>query len=221
MTAKFRYKKWDGTQSAPDVSAGDCFEEFSKYLMEGWTPDEAYEWILKQGIGGKDEGTFGIDELRGELSSYRQDIFGTYNLGQSLEEIRSLLQRAIEKETARLKSVMTQETPELEEKLALLESLPEKLSQAIESLMYYDFTDPRARELYSSLLSKLKSIKDVEIFIHRMSEKFTGNNPIGFEETLEIMSILQKLDRVERMMISGDIGEIREEELKEVLSEKG
>lgn len=221
MSTKFRYKKWDGTQTGPEVSAGDCFDEFSKYLMEGWTPDEAYEWILKRGIGDKDEGTFGIDELRGELSSYRQDIFETYNLGQSLGEIRGLLESAIEKETAHLTSAIAEGSPELDSKLGFLENLPDKLSRAIESLMDYDFTDPGARELYSSLLKKLESIKNVEIFIHRMGEKFTGDNSIGFEETLEIMSILQELDRVERMMISGEIGEIREEELKEVLSEKG
>jgi uncharacterized protein with von Willebrand factor type A (vWA) domain len=221
MITKFRYKKWDGTQSEPEVSAEDCFDELSKYLMEGWTPDEAYEWILKQGIGGKEEGTFGIDELRGELSSYRQNIFETYNLGLSLDEIRSLLESAMEKEIAHLKSVTSEGSSGLEEKLALLENIPERLSQAIESLMDYEFRDPEARELYSSLLSKLESIKNIEKFIHRMGEKFTGDNPLGFKETLELMSIFQELDSVERMMMSGGFGEIAEEELKEVLSKKG
>ncbi len=221
MITKFRYKRWDGTQSGPEVSTEDCFDEFSKYLMEGWTPDEAYEWILKQGFGAKEGGTFGIDELRGELSSYRQNIFETYNLGQSLDEIRRLLESAMEKEIANLKSVTSAGSPELEEKLALLENLSGKLSQAIESLMDYEFRDPEARELFSSLLLKLESIKNIEKFIHRMGEKFTGENPLGFEETLEIMSIFQELDSVERMMMSGGFGEIAEEELKEVLSKKG
>ncbi len=221
MSTKFRYRKWDGTQSGPEVTAGDCFDELSKYLMEGWTPDEAYEWILKQGIGGQDEGTFGIDQLRGELSSYKQNIFETYNLGQSLEEIKNLLESALEKETSNLKNEMEKGSPELDSKLKFLENLPERLSQAIENLGEYDFTDPGAREMYNSLLSKLDDIKNVEKFIHRMADKFTGDDTLGFDETLELMGIFGELERVERMMMSGNIGEIREEELREILSEKG
>jgi len=221
MSTKFRYKKWDGTQSVPEISTGDCFDELSKYLMEGWTPDEAYDWILKQGIGAKDEGAFGIDQLRGELTSYKQNIFETYNLGHSLDDIRALLESVIEKETSHLISVMAEGSPELDSKLKFLESFPEKLSQAIENLMDYDFTDPGAQELYSSLLSKLDSIKNVEKFIHRIGEKFTGEDPLGFDETLELMDIFGELERVERMMMSGDIGGIQEEELREVLSERG
>lgn len=221
MSTKFRYRKWDGTQSGPEVDANDCFDELSKYLMEGWTPDEAYEWILKQGIGGKDEGAFGIDQLRAELSSYKQNILETYNLGQSLTEIRDLLESVIEKETAHLTSAMAEGSPEPYSKLKFLENLPDKLSQAIEDLREYDFTDPGAKELYNSLLSKLDGIKNVEKFIHRMGEKFTGEDTIGFDETLELIGIFGELDRLERMMMSGDIGEIREGDLKDVLSERG
>ena len=52
MTTTYRYHKWDGRQSGFDMGAEDFFSEMSDYLMEGWTPDEAYEWILKQGLKG-------------------------------------------------------------------------------------------------------------------------------------------------------------------------
>ena len=217
MTTRFRYKKWDGTQSPPEVDAGDCFDEFSKYLMEGWTPDEAYEWILKQGIGGKEDGTYGIDELRGELSAYRKDIFETYTLEQSLDEISASLRSIIEQETSSLNS----SSDEVRDQLNFLENLPEKLSQKVERLSGYEFTDPEAKEQFNSLLSKLEDIKIVEKFMHRMGEKFTGDNPLSFEETLELIDIMKELERVEKMMMSGDIGEISEEDLKDILSEKG
>ena len=221
MPTLLRYKKWDGTQAEDEAQAGDCFDEFSKYLMEGWTPDEAYEWILKQGIGGKDEGTFGIDDLRSEISSYRQNIYETYSLQQSLDEIHSALKDLIKKEIKSLKSKIAEGSPELSERLDFLHSMSEKLSQTIERLNDYKFTDPEAEEMYRSLLERLQDIKDVEKFINRMKDKFTGEDPLGFNETLEIMSLLHDLDRIERMMMSGEIAEIEEEELKDVLSEKG
>lgn len=221
MATLFRYKKWDGSQAATGAATDECFDEFSKYLMEGWTPDEAYEWILKQGIGGKDEGTFGIDDLRGEISSYKQNIFDTYNLDNSLNDIHTELKSLLEKEINRLNTDFAEDSSELSDRMDFLNGLSEKLSQAIESLPDYDFTDPEAEEMYHSLLEKLNDIKNVEKFMSRMGEKFTGDEPLGFDDTLEIMNLIQDLDRIERMMMSGEIGEIDEGELKDVLSEKG
>lgn len=221
MSTLFRYKKWDGSQALKETSEGDCFEEFSKYLMEGWTPDEAYDWILKQGIGSKRDGTFGIDDLRGEISEYKKNIFETYNLSNSLDQIQAMLESLIEKELESLKSQVAQDSEEIKEKIDFLSSLSEKLSQAVESLSEYKFLNPDAEEIYSSLAQMLDDIKSIEKFIGRMGDKFCGEEELGFEETLQIINLLQDLDKIERMMMSGDISEIREEDLKEVLSDKG
>jgi uncharacterized protein with von Willebrand factor type A (vWA) domain len=221
MTTRFKYLRWDGTQSGPELDAEDYFDEFSNYLMEGWTPDEAYEWMLKQGIGSDEYHAHGIDELRAELSAYRQSIFETYNLEQSLSAIRRELEDILYTEISRLDSQLSPGSEEFKKRAAFLEKLDRKLSQAIESLEDYDFLDPEALEKYKALKAELERIRKVEKFINRLGEKFSGDESIGFEETLELISRLEGLDRIERMLISGELAEISADELKDVLSEKG
>jgi len=67
MTITYRYLKWDGIQGEFKLEAQDLFHEFSNFLMEGWTTDEAFEWIMKQGIRGGNIRVMGIDELRSEI----------------------------------------------------------------------------------------------------------------------------------------------------------
>lgn len=221
MTTRFKYLRWDGTQSGPELNAEDYFDEFSNYLMEGWTPDEAYEWILKQGIGSDEYHALGIDELRAELSAYRQSIFETYNLEQSLSAISRELEEILYTEISRLDSQLSPGSEEFKKRAAFLEKLERKLSQAIESLEDYDFMDPQASEKFEALKAELERISKVEKFINRLGEKFSGHESIGFEETLELISRLEGLDRIERMLISGELAEISADELKDVLSEKG
>ena len=221
MTTRFKYLRWDGTQSGPELDAEDYFDEFSNYLMEGWTPDEAYEWILKQGIGSDEYHALGIDELRAELSAYRQSIFETYNLEQSLSAISRELEEILYTEISRLDSKLSPGSEEFKKRAAFLEKLEQKLSQAIESLEDYDFMDPEAQEKYKALKAELDRINKVEKFINRLGEKFSGDESVGFEETLELISRLEGLDRIERMLISGELAEISADELKDVLSEKG
>jgi len=80
MNTVYRYLKWDGYQNEFNFDPMDMFKEFSNFLMEGWTPDEAFDWTLKQGINGLNIQVMGIDELRFQLSKYKEFQFQNYNL---------------------------------------------------------------------------------------------------------------------------------------------
>ena len=72
MTTIYRYLKWDGLQGDFKLEPQELFKEFSNFLMEGWTTDEAFEWIMKQGVRGENIKVMGVDELRSELSKYKE-----------------------------------------------------------------------------------------------------------------------------------------------------
>ncbi|MEQ9618735.1 MAG: VWA domain-containing protein [Deltaproteobacteria bacterium] len=219
MTKRYKYSKWDGTQSEWDVNAREFFSELSDYLMEGWTPEEAYEWILKQGLRGAETRVIGIDDLRSELSGYRHNAYDSYNVKDSLSELKSRLRDIIDRELTRLGDSAEGDSRELRERRSLLENLPGKLSSAIESLREYDFIDEEAGEEFKELLLDLERIKKAEKFIKRYGEKFTGDTSLDFERLLELVDLMEDLEKFEKSLIAGDFDEIDPESLRGVLSD--
>ncbi len=221
MTTTFRYLKWDGTQSECDVGAEDFFNSFSDYLMEGWTPDEAYEWILKQGLRGTEARIMGIDGLRSEMAGYRQSIYETYDIRHSLSGIKDELNGIVDRELAHLADLFSEDSPELREREKLLRNLPGKLSSAIDTLRDYDFMNEEAAQGFKELLGKLENIRRAEKFMKRYGEKFTGEDKTGFEQLLELADRMDELERIEKNLISGNFEDIDPEDLREILSADG
>lgn len=221
MTTIYRYLKWNGAQSEFRLEAEDFFREFSNFLMEGWTPDEAFEWIMKQGVRGAKIKVMGIDALRSELAKYKEKRFQTYNLRESLSEIRKELSEIIERELSTLRNNLSIISPEYQKRKNLLRNLPDKLSSAIESLSTYDFMDAEAKKRFQELQKKLEGIKRIENFMSRYGERFRGKNPLDFKKTLELIDEFEKIESLEHSLMSGNFEEISPEELGEILSEEG
>ncbi|MER3445844.1 MAG: hypothetical protein C4291_02955 [Candidatus Dadabacteria bacterium] len=221
MTTTYRYLKWNGTQSEFKLEAQELFREFSNFLMEGWTPDEAFEWIMKQGIHGGNIRIMGIDELRSEIAKYKEMQFQTYNLRSSLSEIKKELDEVIDQELGTLKENLSRISPEYQRRKNLLKNLPQKLSAAVEKLSNYDFMDSNAKERFEKIKEKLEGIKKVENFVSRYGERFKGKTPLGFRETLDLIEEFEKIERLEHSLTSGNFKEISLEDLQNMVSEGG
>jgi uncharacterized protein with von Willebrand factor type A (vWA) domain len=221
MVTIYRYLKWDGTQSEFRLEAEDFFKEFSNFLMEGWTPDEAFEWIMKQGIRGMNMQVMGIDELRSELTKYKEAKFQKYNLRESLSQIKKELEEIIRRELNTLKRNLSIISPEYQRRKSFLKNLPDKLSSTIENLSRYDFMDTEAKKRFEELKEKLEDIKKVENFINRYGERFRGKTSLGFEETLELIEQFKEIESLENDLVSGNFEEVSLKSLKEILSERG
>ena len=193
MTTIYRYLKWDGLQGDFKLEPQELFKEFSNFLMEGWTTDEAFEWIMKQGVRGENIKVMGVDELRSELSKYKEMKFQTFNLRSSLSEIKDELDEIVEMEINTLKENLSRISPEYQRRKNFLRSLPQKLSTAIEKLSGYDFMDKEAKERFEEFKQKLESIKRVENFMHRYGEKFRGKTSLGFQETLDLIEEFERI----------------------------
>jgi len=221
MTTTYRYLKWNGMQGEFKLEAEDFFKEFSNFLMEGWTPDEAFEWIMKQGIRGAKIKVMGIDDLRSELAKYKEKQFQTYHLRESLWDIRKKLSEIIERELDALKNNLSIISPEYQRRKHSLTNLPEKLSSAIENLSNYDFTDTEAKNKFKELEEKLERIKKVENFVNRYGERFRGKTPLGFDQTLDLIEELEEIERLEHNLMLGNFNEVNLEVIQEILSEEG
>lgn len=196
----YRYKRWDGAQEGFDVGTGDLFDGLSDYLMEGWSPDEAYQWILKQGIRGKESRIMGLEDLRSRVSSYRQSLYDSASLKSSLSGLRDELAEIIEKELESLRARFPGGSQELRRREEFLKGLEGRLSLAIEALSGYDFTDAEAKMRFDSLAEVLEDIRKAERFVKRYGERFTGGNEVDFEGLLDLMEQLDHLERMEKLL---------------------
>ncbi|HEX3034846.1 MAG TPA: VWA domain-containing protein [Thermodesulfobacteriota bacterium] len=221
MTTIYRYLQWDGTKNEFKLESQELFKEFSNFLMEGWTPDEAIEWIMKQGVHGKNIKIMGIDELRSELSKYKDKQFQTYNVQKSLSEIKKELDEIVEQELNSLKENLSRLSSEYQKRKNFLKNLPDRVSSAIEKLSGYDFIDAEAEERYEELRKKLEKIRKVENFLNRYGEKFRGKISLGFEETLDLIQELERIEQLEHSLMSGDFQEVTPEDFKRMTSEEG
>ena len=217
----YRYRRWDGAQEGFDVRTGDLFDGLSDYLMEGWSPDEAYQWILKQGIRGKESRIMGIEDLRSRISSFRQSLYDSTSLKNSLSDLKDELAEIIEKELETLREKFPEGSEELRRREEFLKGLEGRMSLALEALSDYDFADAEARARYESLAEVLESIKKAERFVKRYGERFTGENEVDFEELLDLMEQLDNLERMEKLLSSGSLDDIDPEEMKDMLNPDG
>lgn len=217
----YRYRRWDGAQEGFDVRAGDLFDGLSDYLMEGWSPDEAYQWILKQGIRSEESRIMGIEDLRSRIASYRQSLFDSASLKKSLSGLRDELAEIIEKEIDSLREKFPGGSDELRRKEEFLRSLEGRLSLALEALSNYDFTDREAKMRFDSLAALLEDIKKAERFVKRYGERFTGENELGFGELLDLMERLDDLERIEKLLASGSLEDVDPGDMNDVLNPDG
>ena len=221
MTTTYRYLKWNGAQNEFKLDIEDFFKEFSNFLMEGWTPDEAFEWIMKQGIRGAKIKVMGIDALRSELAKYKEKKFQSHNLKESLSGIRKELTEIVEKEIDTLKNTLSVISSDYQKRKNFLKNLPDKLSSAIEALSSYDFVDSEAKNRLEKLKKQLENIKKIENFMNRFGERFKGKNPLNFDETLDLIHEFEEIETLEHGLMSGTFEELSLDDFQEILSEEG
>ncbi len=221
MNTTFRYLKWDGLKKEFNFHSQDLLQEFANFLMEGWSPEEAFEWMLKQGIRGSNIRVMGIDDLRSEFSKFREAQFKNYNLQNSLSKIHEELLKIVDTELSEIRKKLSNNSSEHKNRENFLENLPKQISLAVGALSNYDFLSPDAKSSFEELKQKLDKIMQVESFINRYGDKFRGDRSIGFDETLELIGKFEEIETIEHNLISGSFDKINLEDLRRILSEQG
>ena len=221
MNTIYRYLKWDGFQKDFQLDAQGVFKEFTNFLMEGWSPEEAFDWILKQGIDSLRIKVFGIDDIRSEIKKFKETQFQKYNLEESLSIIQKELSEIVSKEENTLCERLPVDSTEFRSRDNFLKTLPKKISSAILSLSNYDFLDTEAKHRFEELKKKIDEITKIENFINRYGDRFRGDESLDYVETLELIKKFEEIDKFEHQLISGMLEEIDIKPLQDILSEKG
>ncbi len=160
MSSRFRYSRWDGTQTLDDLDADDVLDALSDDLMSYGDLNAALQRLYRWGAGDMP----GLEQLLRQLRERRERELARYDLDSTVESIREQLQDVIDTERAGIDRKLDQapqERRKLMEKLAKqhrnqLDRMPDDLGGRMKALRQYEFMDEEAREKFDQLLQQLQ-----------------------------------------------------------------
>jgi uncharacterized protein with von Willebrand factor type A (vWA) domain len=142
----FAYGPWHGGPDplAPPVDLRAALDAIGQDVMTGSSPAAALRELLRRGVGRQR----GLDELSRRLWQRRTQIQRTHRLDGTLQEIRRLLDRALDAERGEL---FKDPSDDARFREAQLDNLPPSTAGAVQELADYDWRSAQAREDYQRI----------------------------------------------------------------------
>ncbi|HZU15422.1 MAG TPA: VWA domain-containing protein [Candidatus Dormibacteraeota bacterium] len=190
MPIRYRYSRWDGTQSFDALDADEVLEALSDDLMSYGDLNAALQRLYRWGSGDVP----GLEQLLRELRERRERELARYDLDSTVESIRERLQDVIDTERAGIDRKLREAPPEgrrLLERIAKqrrnqLDRMPDDLGGRMQALRNYDFMDEQARQKFEELLQELQ-------------QQVLGQMFQGLKQSIQSMTP-QDLDQIRQMV---------------------
>ena len=170
---------------APPLDLSEALEEIGREVMEGSSPRNALEELLRRGL----RRTAGLDEMTTRLWQRRSEIQRTHRLDGTLREVRELLDKALDAERRALFPDPSDDARFAE---AQLDALPPGTAAAVSELAEYDWRSPEGREAYQ----QIQDLLGRELLDSRfagMKQALENTTPQDVERVREMMSDLNDL----------------------------
>jgi uncharacterized protein with von Willebrand factor type A (vWA) domain len=151
MARGYRYGRWRGGPDplAPPYDLGDAVDEIGDSVLSGSGVREALRELLRRGM----EGRRGLDELRRSVRDRLRQARSAGRMDGTLQEVRELLDRALESERREL-------FPDPDDGARLaeaeLDALPDDTAGAVRALKDYPWRSPEARQAYEQIQDLLR-----------------------------------------------------------------
>jgi uncharacterized protein with von Willebrand factor type A (vWA) domain len=170
---------------APPVDIRAALDEIGRDVMEGASPRSALQELLRRGT----EQRRGLDELTREIWQRRSRLQRENRLDGTLQEVRELLQRALDAERD---SLGRQDSDDARFREMTLDALPSDTGGAVRELDSYDWQSPDAREAYQ----EIRDLLGREMLDQRfqgMKQAMEGATPEDVERIREMLDSLNDL----------------------------
>jgi uncharacterized protein with von Willebrand factor type A (vWA) domain len=179
--SRFTYGQYyDGPDPlAPPVDLRDALDAIGRDVMDGRSPRSALEELLRRGT----RNSAGLDELTRKLWEKRSRIQRRHNLDGTLQQVRQLLDEAVQLEKTAL---FPDPDDDARFREAQLDALPPGTAAAVRELAEYDWRSDEAREKYQ----EIRNLLGQEL----MESRFQG-----MKQTLQNMT-QEDTERIRQMM---------------------
>src|SRR5919109_4017528 len=129
---------------APPVDIREAMDAIGRDVMEGSSPRSALQELLRRGTRERR----GLDELTREIWQRRSRLQRENRLDGTLQQVRELLQRALDAERDTLGR---RDTDDARFREMQLDALPSDTGGAVRELDSYDWQSSEAREAYEDI----------------------------------------------------------------------
>jgi uncharacterized protein with von Willebrand factor type A (vWA) domain len=180
-----RYGPWRGGPDplAPPYDVAAAVDRLGEDVLGGHSPREALQSLLRRGAGR----SRGLDDLLREARQRRREIRDRGQLDGTLEQIRELLDRALEAERSAL-FPDARDAARLAE--AELDALPADTARAVRQLADYSWRSPEAAALYEEIRDLLRR-EVLDSQFRGMKQALAGATP---EDIARVRDMLAELN---------------------------
>ncbi|WP_020497777.1 vWA domain-containing protein [Sciscionella marina] len=209
MTGTWRYGRWhEGPDPlAPPLGLREALDELGRDVMDGASPRSALEELLRRGT----PGTTGLDELTRQLWQRRAKLQRENNLDGTLNEVRELLERALDAERRALFPDPSDDARFAE---ARLDALPSSTAGAVNELAEYPWRSEQAREDYQRIRDLLGE--------QLMQSRFEGmKDALGQVGKADVDAMAGMLEDLNELLAAHARGEDTSERFAEFMAKHG
>lgn len=184
---RYTYRHWhDGPDPlAPPVDLREAIDEIGRDVLDGSSPRAALDELLRRGTGT----TPGLDELTRRVWRRRKEIQRTHRLDGTLQEVRRLLDEALDAERSAL---FPDPSDDARLREAELDALPPGTAAAVRELQDYQWRSEQGRENYRRI-EELLGRELMESRFQGMKEALADTGPGDVERIREMLADLNDL----------------------------
>ncbi|WP_219415216.1 vWA domain-containing protein [Pseudonocardia nigra] len=192
---------------APPVDLRAALDEIGRDVMEGASPRSALQELLRRGT----QDRRGLDELTREVWQRRSRLQRENRLDGTLQEVRELLQRALDAERDVL---ARQDTDDARFREMTLDALPSDTGGAVRELDSYDWQSSDAREAYEEIRDLLGR--------EMLDQRFAGMKQAMENATPEdVERIREMLDDLNNLLANHAAGQDTTEQFQQFMQRHG
>jgi uncharacterized protein with von Willebrand factor type A (vWA) domain len=170
---------------APPFDIRAAMDEIGRDVMEGSSPRQALQELLRRGAADRR----GLDDLTRQVWQRRRDLQRDNRLDGTLEQVRELLQRAMDAEREALRN---EDSDGARFREMQLDALPNDTGGAVRELGEYDWRSSDAREAYE----EIRDLLGREMLDQRfegMKQAMQNATPRDVERVREMLDDLNNL----------------------------
>jgi uncharacterized protein with von Willebrand factor type A (vWA) domain len=182
-----RYGPWRGGPDPlePPFDVTEALDRLGEGVLGGERPGDALRDLLRRGLPGRP----GLDDLMRQARERRRELRRRGRLDGTLEEVRELLDQALEAERGALFPDPS-DAARLAE--AELDQLPEDTARAVTQLSGYEWRSPEAAEAYEQIRDLLRrEVLDAQF--RGMKQALEGADPEAMQRVKDMLADLNTM----------------------------
>ncbi|MGH3797853.1 MAG: vWA domain-containing protein [Pseudonocardiaceae bacterium] len=184
---RYSYGPWVGGPDplAPPADLSAALDEIGRDVMDGASPRAAMRELLRRGL----PGTRGMDDLARRIWQRRSEITRRHRLDGTLQQVRELLEKALDAER---RTLFPDPDDDARFREARLDALPPDTARAVAELAGYDWRSAEAAQAYQAIRDLLGR-QLLEQRFEGMKQVLQSASPEDVERVQQMLSDLNDL----------------------------